>query len=258
MLKNLPLKGKTVILTGTTRTKEILTDIQSLGGESVFAPLIETKEKINVQDASMLEQLDQFEWLIFTSQNAVDAFRTKLNRHQWNLTSFQGKFAAVGIKTANLLEELGLQVSFMPTVYSADVFVKEFPIIAGENPKCLFLRGSKAKDTLKKGLPFELIEWTVYETIENKSNVQLLTELVLRKSKPIVIFASPSAVDVYAKYISPNTLGATPFFAAIGHVTAERIEHFGGYVTYLPKVYTMQAVIEEIIQREEEFNHDRT
>jgi len=148
MLK--PLEGKTVVVTGSTKTTAVLFEIEQLGGEAVFYPLIETTENIERDDLLKLHQARHFDWLIFTSQNAVEAFCEKLKRHQLKPSDFGGKIAAVGSKTAALLKENHFNVSFMPTVFSADVFVKEFPQAAGDHPSCMFLRGSKAKDTLKK------------------------------------------------------------------------------------------------------------
>lgn len=250
-MHNAPLKGKTVVVTGTSKTTTVLSQIISLGGEALSFPLIETSEIIEPDEALQLHLAKTVDWLIFTSQNAVEVFCRKMQRHQWTSSDVYGKIAAVGEKTASLLEDNNFHVSFMPTVFSADVFVKEFPKIAGVQPKCLFIKGSKAKDTLKSGLPFELKEWTVYDTHEDLSNIEPLIELVQSKEETIIIFASPSAVDVFAQNVAPIVGWHSAQLAAIGHITARRIEYYGAKVTYQPKKYTMQAVIEDI-QKERE------
>ena len=252
-----PLEGKTVVVTGSSKTAAVLFEIEELGGEAVFYPLIETSEKIELDDRDKLVKAQNFDWLIFTSQNAVEAFCSKVKRHQLNPASFNAKIAAVGSKTAELLSENHFNVSFTPTVFSADVFVKEFPEVAGDQPKCLFLRGSKAKDTLKDGMPFELNEWTVYDSHENPATIEPFTHLIQSKEQPIIIFASPSAVDVFASKIAPVVGWRKAQYASIGHITAARIQHYGAQVTYKPSNYTMLAVIEEICTREEN-RHDRT
>ncbi len=256
MLK--PLEGKTVVVTGSSKTAAVLFEIEALGGEAVFYPLIETTEIIEANDRKKLQEAQHFDWLIFTSQNAVEAFCEKAKRHQLKPSDFSGKIAAVGSKTAELLMENEFQISFTPSIFSADVFVKEFPEHAGNRrPNCLFLRGGKAKDTLKSGLPFELAEWTVYDTHENLSAIEPFIRLIQTKNAPIIIFASPSAVDVFAKQIAPVVGWRNAKYASIGHITAARIEHYGAQVTYKPTNYTMLAVIEEIRMREETRN-DRT
>ena len=246
-----PLSGKTIVVTGSASTTTVMNEIVRLGGQAKFCPLIDTKEIIDGNDQKYLTDVNQYNWLIFTSKNAVEAFCKKMNRLGLKSSQIQAKIAAVGAKTAELLEDNDLSVSFMPSVYSADVFVKEFPIIAGEQPKCLFVRGNRAKDTLKNGLPFAIKEWTVYETRENFTSIKPLIELVHSTTNLIIIFASPSAVDVYAKHIATDVGWEQVEFASIGHITAAAIKDYGAEVTYMPKEYTMKAVIEEITKRED-------
>ncbi|SOC02625.1 uroporphyrinogen-III synthase [Ureibacillus xyleni] len=250
-MRNLPLRGITVVVTGTKITTTILSKVQSLGGEAHACPLIDTKEIIEPYDYIQLQMARNLDWLIFTSQNAVKAFLNKTKQNKMEPIEFKGKIAAVGKKTTQLLEQNGFNVDFMPSIYSADVFVKEFPVISGENPRCMFIRGKKAKDTLKKGLPFRIKEWNVYETVENIAMVEPLIHLIQTVEKPIVIFASPSAVDVYAKHVAPIIESSKVDLAAIGHITESAIHHYGMDVTYKPKTYTMESVIEEIVKKED-------
>lgn len=248
MLK--PLEGITVILTGTQKTKTVLDKIEYYGGKPVVYPLIKTAEVIQSNDEMLLQSALRSDWLIFTSQNGVDAFCKKLARHHLDASSFQGKVAAVGEKTAKLLEENGLTVSFMPSIYSADVFVKEFPTVSGVKPNCFFIRGEKAKDTLRNNLPFSIWEWDVYTTVENNEFIEPLLDTIKTSEHPIIIFASPSAVDCYHKYIVPTFGWDKVKIASIGHITTKALEQFGANVTYQPEKYTMQSVIEEIVKGE--------
>jgi len=63
-----------------------------------------------------------------------------------------------------------------------------------------------------------------------------------------VIFASPSAVDVYAMEVVPHIGWEAAHIAAIGHITEAALEQYGATVDIMPSVYTMQAVIEEIMK----------
>ena len=44
MPSNLPLLGKTVVLTGTSKTASVIEDIKLYGGNGLVYPLIETRE----------------------------------------------------------------------------------------------------------------------------------------------------------------------------------------------------------------------
>ena len=250
MQNNLPLQGKTILLTGTTKTSTIVEEITALGGRPIVAPLIETRELIHQNDRVQLEYARQFDWLIFTSQNAVDAFASKMKRFNLRAWHFQGKIASIGTKTTEALEKLGFTSSFIPSVFSADVFVKEFPKVAGEQPTCLFIRGEKAKQTLKDGLPFELKEWTVYETIGLHNHKQTIIDTIRQDKEVTVILASPSAVDVFALDVATVVGWESVRVAAIGHITETAIINYGATVDVKPSVYTMQAVLEELMKVE--------
>ncbi|BDH62447.1 uroporphyrinogen-III synthase [Lysinibacillus sp. PLM2] len=253
MLKQ-SLHGKTVILTGSSITRSIVNKIQQLGGEVHIFPLIKIFEIIEPYDHMQLEMARNFDWLIFTSQNAVDAFSAKMLRHQLLPSMLKGKIAAVGEKTRDRLVANGLTVDFMPSIYSADHFIEEFPKIIEGNPRCLFVRGSKAKDTIKNGVPFSVDEWIVYDTEDFLEHIQSLVNVIKSKDQPIIIFASPSAVNVFAIHIAPIVGWDSVKLASIGHITAQAIEKRGGHVTYQPNTYTLEAVINEISNEEEKWN----
>lgn len=248
MPSDLPLKGKTIILTGTAKTTEVKKKIRENGGTVAVFPLIRIKEYDDA-DTLQIERLSSYEWLIFTSQNAVEAFVNKMKRANNSLTDVRAKIAAVGSKTAMLLKTNGFRIDFIPTTYSADRFIKEFPSVAGKAPRCLFIRGSLAKSTIKEGLPFEVNEWTVYGTIENTEYVERFIS-TLQQTEAIVIFASPSAVNVFAERIVPMVGWNQVKAAAIGHITADALQQLGVPVYVQPKTYTMQAVIEQLILEE--------
>lgn len=252
-MHNYPLSGKTIVVTGTSKVTRIMNEIEQLGGKAISCPLIETIEVIEPYDHLQLELTKNVDWLIFTSQNGVDYFFNKVKRHKKPL-HLRCKIAAVGEKTAERLEKNGFAVDFIPSTYSADVFVEEFPQVAGEKPRCLFVRGKKAKNTLKEGLPFFIQEWNVYDTQEKRDSIQTLIQCIQTNEDVVIVFASPSAVDVYAKYIAPSTGWESPAlkFASIGHVTTRALTAYGATATYQPTTYTMKAVIQDILKREEQ------
>ena len=135
----------------------------------------------------------------------------------------------------------------MPSVFSADIFVKEFPSVAGNHPRCLFIRGEKAKSTLKDGLPFKLKEWTVYETIERHDQTPVIVNCIQQHQNVTVILLVLQQLT-YARDVVPHIGWHAARIAAIGHITEAALEQYGATVDIMPSVYTMQAVIEEIMK----------
>jgi len=243
------LRGKTIVLTGSNKTTSVKQFIEENGGTCAVFPLIDTRERQSADDADKLANLNTYNWLIFTSQNAVQALIEKCQRIGINVQELTCKIASVGAKTTELLNKYGMSVHFEPSIFSADVFIREFPHVSAATESKLFLRGSLAKPTIREGVS-NVVEWTVYETVTNESSIKPLTELLIRQ-QAIVIFASPSAVAVFNQYIAPIVGWSTIRAAAIGHITAVALRNLGVDVYVQPTTYTMQSIVEEIILLEE-------
>lgn len=225
MCDSLPLKGETIVFTGSAEPQEAMELARSYGARPMYIPLIQT-----VINTGQPPDLSRYDWLIFTSAAAVEAFR------RCHLQT-AAKFAAVGEKTAAALQKVGWNVDFMPSVFSAEAFAKEFPAVAGR-AACLFIKGAKAKDTIT-AMPLQVDEWTVYDTEALSENARQLSAM----QDLTVVFASPSAVRAFTE---AGGQWETIRPAAIGHVTKEAIEQAGGHVMAIPKKYTYTEVIETL------------
>lgn len=244
------LANETVIITGTAKTQSVQQQIEARGGQVLYLPLIATKERITPQDEWYVQQLHTFDWLIFTSQNAVDAFAAKCARLQQQTTSISCFVAAVGTKTKAALEAIGMTVHFVPSVFSADVFIEEFPAFVKGQPRCLFCKGNLAKNTIEQ-LPFPVQSWIVYDTVEHEKNAQQLRALLQTTRRAMVVFASPSAVRTYTQSVLPDIAWEQVRVASIGHITTAALQQAGARNILQPATYTMQAVTELIIQQSE-------
>lgn len=239
------LQGQTVVFTGQPKTNEAFLEVERLGGIVKNFPLIKTQE-VSYQDEEFMTQLHKYDWLIFTSQNAVAAFEKKMTRHEVPTDNLQSKVAAVGSQTAQALEKIGFHVTFTPTTYSANEFVKQFPKSSSRSESCLFIKGSLAKETIKEGLTQQVDEWTVYETLPDVKNAMVLTTYIEQHPNVFVAFASPSSVDIFAQNIARNLGWYRSKIASIGHVTTSTLKKHGAPVHVQPKTYTWLALIQEI------------
>lgn len=220
-----PLEGKTIVFTGSTLPAEAAERVEQLGGSPLYLPLIETSIRQTEKP-----DFSAYDWLIFTSRTSAEAFS------QLQVSNVP-KIAAVGEKTAEVLHHNGFLVDFIPTVYSADWFVKEFPAIAADQ-KCLFIKGALAKNTIAS-MPLPVDEWVIYDTAMKPENAQKLKDM----KQQTIIFASPSAVSAYRK---AGGDWKDIEIAAIGHVTQQAILDEGGRVDFVPAAYTYVDVINEI------------
>ena len=249
MKANEPLTGETVVFTGTLKSKDVFELVEEYGGKPVSFPLIRVAELMEATDKLRLEACPTYDWLIFTSQSAVAAFESKLKRHNVSPDSIPSNIAAIGTRTAAALEKIGFTVKFIPTVFSADVFVKEFKPKENDLRRLLFLRGSIAGPTIGQELPFVVDEWTVYKTEEAVENAGQLVELIRQEENVTVLFASPSAVEIFAKEVATHIGWSGYTIGAIGHVTERALIEKDAPVHVRPDTYTLKDLVEELAKR---------
>ena len=243
--------NETVIFTGTPKSKEPLLEVEKFGGRAISHPLIEVRSITTPKDEEYMRRAERATWLIFTSQSSVRAFFEKMERFDKRPKDFQGKIAAIGTKTAEALEKIGFTVSFIPEIFSADVFVQQFRPEKEEQVDVVFLRGSLARSILRDHLPFTIKEWTVYETAPTNTHHAALIQDIQRAPHCTVLFASPSAVREFATHIAPTT-GWSFSVGAIGHVTKEALQKVGAPVHIMPSTYTLLELVRETAKRKEE------
>lgn len=248
MFNNAPLLGENVIFTGILRSSEASDLVEGLGGNAVIAPMIATKEIVSPQDLDQLEKCNLYDWLIFTSQSSVKAFQSKMVKYRLDASFFKAKIAVVGIKTANAIETLGLTVDFTPTIFSADIFVQEFPTVASLTDRCLFVKGNLAKDTITAGLNHEVDEWTIYETVELEENKEFVKKLLMSEEKCSIIFTSPSTAEVFHRSIGVSFGYEHITVCAIGHITKHFLESMKVSVQVMPDTYTLRDVIVKLAE----------
>ncbi|TQR16137.1 uroporphyrinogen-III synthase [Psychrobacillus soli] len=241
-----PLQDEHVIFTGILRSSAAVDLTLRLGGIPVIAPLITTQEIVSLEDKQKLLACYEYDWLIFTSQSSVHAFFSKIETHEIDVSTIKAKIAAVGSKTACAIESLGLHVSFTPTIFSADVFVKEFPTFSAAHESCLFFKGNLAKNTIVDGLPNVIDTWTIYETVEVDENTEQVRALLESGESCSLIFTSPSTANVFHRSIGVHTGYDRFTICTIGHITKNYLELLGATVQVMPDTYTLLDVVNKL------------
>ncbi len=79
-----------------------------------------------------LEDLETFHWIVFSSANGAEALEQRLRRLGSSLGRRPAgvRLAAVGRRTARVLEELGAAADFVPPEFVADSLIEHFPVSA--------------------------------------------------------------------------------------------------------------------------------
>lgn len=150
----LPLAGRRVLVTrAQTQAGKLSEGLRALGAEAVEVPVIEICPPASYEglDAA-LRRLDHYDWLLFTSMNAVVPFHVRAIELGVSLSNLKPQIAAIGKATAQALEMLvHLKVALIPSEYVAESLVAALKEqIAGR--RVLLVRAAVARDVVPDGL----------------------------------------------------------------------------------------------------------
>lgn len=171
--------------------------------------------------------INQFDWLVVTSQNAVPALQN---------VSRDVRVAAVGEKTKQALEVAGFTVSVMPTTFTGEALYRELEDVVSHDEVVLVARGNLANTDHMSKLA-NVHDWVVYETVHLSLTKEQQDELETVKA---LLVLSPSAVKVLTPYV--ERFHGTWY--AIGEVTERAVREVSSLPVRVPECYTMDALIQ--------------
>jgi len=150
---------------------------------------------------SAIKRLNEYDWLVFTSQTAVERFFERITHGSWRKAP---KIAAVGPTTAEKVRSYGRRVDLMPGLdFNSAELARKLLIFKVQGLKILFPRAKEGKDALVKelsrmGAHVDLVE--AYRTVPNKINVKKWKALFKKRPPDEVVIQSESADNVFKKY----------------------------------------------------------
>ena len=145
-----PLFGKRILITrARAQASEFAERLEENGAEVIQFPTIEI-HPIKLKD----EQIpipDKYNWIIFTSVNAVEIYYSLLNSIGLDTRAFLTcQVCAVGTKTIEALNGIGIKPDFVPTHASGNVIARELKNVQDKN--ILMPRTKIATADLPQGL----------------------------------------------------------------------------------------------------------
>jgi uroporphyrinogen-III synthase len=247
------LSGRRIVITRAPEQAEELVDrLVEAGAEIRMLPMVRFVE---ASDPSALDraiaELARFDWLIFTSGNAVRFFLGRCRfLGRWPLRPGL-RYAAVGLATREALKEQGLHEAFMPRQASAASLGSE--LAAELNGKSVLIpRSDRAADDLPSALRAAgaiVTDVVAYCTAAPESFDDAVIATLRRGDADAVAFFSPSAVDQFARLLGTEgllQLRGRVAFAAIGPTTAAAIREAGAPVSVEAPAATTDSLVGEL------------
>ena len=235
--ENKPLFGWNVLVPRTKEQSDSMTDrLASYGASSDVVPTISVEPPRTPQQmARAIKGLvtGRYEWIGFTSANAVRAVREKFVEFGLDARAFAGlKIAAVGGVTASALREWGLEPDLLPRgEQSAQGLLEDWPeydeLLDPVN-RVFLPRADIATDTLVAGLQdmgWEVDDVTAYRTVRAAPPAAHVREAIKTGKFDAVCFPSSATVrNLVGIAGKPHTITVV---ACIGSATAKTAEEYG-------------------------------
>jgi len=235
--ENKPLFGWRVLV---PRTKEqaasLSTRLRSFGSEPEEVPTISVEPPRNPQqmDKAVRGLVEgRYEWIAFTSYNAVRAVKEKFEEYGLDARAFSGlKIAAVGEKTAATLADWGLRADLVPSgEQSAAGLLADWPEydeLLDPINRVFLPRADIATENLVAGLVdlgWEVDDVTAYRTVRAAPPPAPTREAIKAGKFDAVVFTSSSTVrNLVGIAGKPH---ASTIIAVIGPATAKTAEEHG-------------------------------
>ena len=254
-----PLFGKRVLVTRPREQSAELCDaLAALGADPIEAPMIRI---VPPEDGAPLQEAAaraaEFDWIVFSSGNAVQAFMEALFAGGADVRALKGpKLCAVGSGTAEKLAAWHLRVDLVPAEFKAEGIVAA---LAAQGPlagaRVLLPRADIGRelvgDELRKA-GAQVTDVVAYRTLVDE--VQRDEEpdiygMLLERKIDVVTFTSGSAVRNFARIYGAEQaadLLRNTVVAVIGPVTAHAAEQLGIKVSVQPPSYTIPALVAAI------------
>jgi uroporphyrinogen III methyltransferase / synthase len=254
--ENRPLFGKRIIITRARKqASDVVKKLSALGAQCLEYPVIRIAlpEDTTLLDAAV-RNIHTYDWLVFTSVNAVDAFflrMTALDRDTRALGHI--KTAAIGPATADRMRCNGLKADIVPESYVAESVVDAFKDQDVAGKRILLPRAADARPVLpvelsKMGARVE--EITAYHTVPDTNAIDSLVTGLREKTIDMVTFTSSSTVTNFTSLLPENEFNELVSglkVAAIGPITAETAANNGFKVDITADTYTIDGLCDAIV-----------
>ena len=251
-----PLFGWSVLVPRTKEQSEAVTGrLTAYGADSSVVPTISVEPPRTPQQLERAIKglvTGRYEWIGFTSVNAVRAIREKFEEFGLDARSFAGlKIAAVGGVTAAALRDWGLIPDLVPTgEQSARGMLAEWPEFDPDlDPinRVFLPRADIATDTLVAGLVemgWEVDDVTAYRTVRAAPPAQEIRDAIKGGNFDAVVFTSSSTVrNLVGIAGKPH---AATVIACIGPATAKTCEELGLRVDVLAPEPSVAALVDAL------------
>jgi uroporphyrinogen III methyltransferase/synthase len=213
-------------------------------------PTIRIEPPQNLREfAELVRDAHQYDWLVFTSPNGVNAFFEMFFKLYRDVRSIGGvRIAAIGPPRTARVRAHHLDVDLQPSEFVAEAVVaalaKETSL---ENQRVLLTRAEQARDVLPRELSrlgAIVDEAVAYRTVAETEDVSGALERFKQEGADLVTFTSSSTVEKFLALNLPRS--STLKTASIGPITSQTMRDAGLTVDVEAKQYDIPGLTRAI------------
>ncbi len=250
----LPLADRRILVTrGASQAPKLSDGLRALGAIPVEVPVIEICPPGSYEPLdTALRNLGEYDWLIFTSSNAVHVFGER-SASLGIVTPPTGlKVAAIGAATAQTARDSGLAVSLVPDAYVAEGIVSALQNqIAGK--RVLLARAAIARDVIPDALRSAGASVDVVDAYQNVMPEAAPHQLrhAYARGLDAATFTSSSSVTHLAHAAQA---GGMPFplkgvrAISIGPITTQTLQACGWVPAAEADPHDIQGLVEAVVK----------
>ena len=249
----LPLEGQRVLVTRPLhQSGDLQVALSRAGAHPIAVPTIRLADPPDPRPfRCAAATLEDFDWVLLTSANAVERLATAVRETTGDLVSLQRAcLAVIGPATRDAIRALGCEPRVMSSIHRGEALA-DAVLEAGANERgtrVLLARAAGARSVLPDRLRAAGVSVTdvaAYVTVAEEASAGPLTRLVAEGGLDWITFTAASAVRAYVAMVGSRTGDAS--VAAIGPITAAAVRDAGLEVQTVAATYTITGLIEALV-----------
>jgi len=245
---NQPLFGKKIVVTRTREQASKLTGkLVAMGARVIEFPTIEIKRE---NDMSGLHKsfgmLHDYNWIVFTSQNAINIFFDELYNYGKDARALGGiRVAAIGKASADELKQYGIMPDLVPGKFVAESLLEEMAKHSMKGKRVLIPCSADARMTLTEGL-MELGAHVDRIHIYSAEKPSIIDKKIIKEveTADIVTFTSSSTVTNFFDIIPESSA----IIASIGPITTETLIEKGYTPAVTAEEFTIDGLVKALLE----------
>ena len=236
----------------TGQNKELSRLIENENGKLIELPTIEiVSANLTYEDEELLQHINQFSWIVFSSYNCIRFFFDKLyevNGSYYLPSSI--KIATIGNKTSKILIEYGHETTLENAGSTGEDLAQELLKAVNSDDYILFPEGNLARGTIAEivSKKAECAKLVVYSNELPKNIDTKIANQIINDRYSSIILTSPSCFNNLLKILDNKSNEKNLRLICIGATTASEVRSKGITPLATAKIATVDGIFDTILE----------